>query len=236
MRERVSRSASDLFAFKARFRGASLSPGLLPVLAFAGGYGGIVVADGGHTTLACCIRRDALQTSRALTPGAPAGIAVETTLRLSCPGARDALRDAQRDGSWLSVGPIRPGIRLSAPLGVFRVGNAGGESHPLIGEGISMALHSARLLVDQLEQQPAAAIDEHRATLLQRRYERTWRRHFTPRLRFASIFAHIAMRPMLSAPVTGVLRRWPRLLTTAAHFSGKARNPIDALSFTRGPQ
>ncbi len=235
-RGRISRSASDLFAFKARFRGAALPPGLLPVLAFAGGYGGIVVADGGQTTLACCIRRDALQASRALTPCAPAGMAVEATLRRSCPGAGDALRDARREGSWLSVGPIRPGVRLSAPYGVFRVGNAAGESHPLIGEGISMALQSARLLTDLLKQQPAAALDERSATTLNRCYAHAWRQHFMPRLRLAAIFAHVTMRPMLSEPVTGVLRRWPRLLTAAARFTGKARNPIGPLSFMRGSQ
>jgi menaquinone-9 beta-reductase len=234
--ERVSRSASDLFAFKARFRGAALSPGLLPVLAFAGGYGGMVVADDGQTTLACCIRRDSLQMSRVLTPNAPAGIAVEATLRRSCPGVRDALRDARRDGSWLSVGPIRPGTRLSAPCGVFRVGNAGGESHPLIGEGISMALQSSRLLVDLIGQQPAAAIDQRRTMLLQRCYAHAWRQHFMPRVRLAAIFAHVAMRPLMSEPVAGVLRHWPGLLTAAARITGKARIAIEPLSFMRGSQ
>src|SRR6185503_2436465 len=38
---------SDLVAFKANFSGTNLEPGLLPVLAFRGGYGGMVVADGG---------------------------------------------------------------------------------------------------------------------------------------------------------------------------------------------
>ena len=55
-----------------------------------------------------------------------------------------------------------------------------------------------------------------------------------PRLRLAAIFAHVAMRPMLSAPATGVLRRWRGLLTAAARFTGKARNPIDPLSFKQG--
>ena len=36
--------------------GAAIDAGLLPVLAFAGGYGGMVVADDGIATLACCIR------------------------------------------------------------------------------------------------------------------------------------------------------------------------------------
>jgi flavin-dependent dehydrogenase len=234
LRVRMLRRPSDLFAFKARFHGTTLIPGLLPVLPFEGGYGGIVVADGGHTTLACCIRRDALQTSRSLTPRAPAGVAVEATLRRSCLGVREALLYARREGSWLSVGPIRPGIHLSAPCGVFRVGNAGGELHPLIGEGISMALQSAKLLANELTQQSISAIDERRAMLLQRRYARAWKQHFMPRLRLAAIYAHIAMRPALSTSVSGLLRRWPQLLTEVARFTGKARNSIDPPSFMRG--
>lgn len=228
-----SRRASDLFAFKARFHATVLAEGLLPVLAFEGGYGGIVVADGGQTTLACCIRRDALKVSRAFTPGAPAGVAVEASLRRSCLGLRDALRHARRDGSWLSVGPVRPGIHLSAPCGIFRIGNAAGESHPLIGEGISMALQSAKMLVNELTQQPAAAIDARRALRLQHSYAHAWNQCFATRLRLAAIYAHVAMRPMLSASVSVMLRRWPGLLTGAAVFAGKARNPINPLSFKR---
>lgn len=44
---RLQRHPSDLFAFKANFQGSALSPGLLPVLSFPGGYGGMVVADAG---------------------------------------------------------------------------------------------------------------------------------------------------------------------------------------------
>lgn len=224
-RGRSSRRACDLFAFKARFHGAALAPGLLPVLAFEGGYGGMVVADGGQTTLACCIRRDALEIARAGRPQVAAGVAIEARLRRSCIGVREALQHARRDGSWLSVGPIRPGIRLNSPRGVFRVGNAAGESHPLIGEGISMALQSAQLLAAELIQQPVSAIDERRAALLQRDYRRAWNRQFASRLRLAALYAHIAMRPMLFVPASRLLRRWPQLLTAAARFAGKARDP-----------
>ena len=41
------RRASDLFAFKASFERSNLSPGLLPVISLDGGYGGMVVAEGG---------------------------------------------------------------------------------------------------------------------------------------------------------------------------------------------
>ena len=47
---RRPRRAADLLAFKANFRGAALADGLLPVLSFDGGYGGMVVAGDGLAT------------------------------------------------------------------------------------------------------------------------------------------------------------------------------------------
>ena len=56
------------------------------------------------------------------------------------------------EGPWLASGPLRPGIRLGQGDGVFRVGNAAGEAHPIVGEGISMALQSAFVLADLIGQ------------------------------------------------------------------------------------
>lgn len=220
------RRNSDLFAFKATFLDAALAPGVLPVLAIKGGYGGIVVSDRGRTTVACCVRRDTLRAFRALAPSAQAGESVEAYLRHSCRGISEALVGARRDGSWLSVGPLRPGIRIDAADGLFRVGNAAGETHPLIGEGISMALQSAALLANSLTQQPASAIDARLASHLQYRYATAWRTEFASRIRLAAAYAHLAMRPALASPMRSMLRRWPPLLTMAARLAGKARYPI----------
>ncbi len=86
-----------------------------------------------------------------------------------------------------------------------------------------MALQSAKLLVSQLAQQRASAINEARAKRLQYCYARAWHRHFAPRLRLAALYAHLAMRPKFSAPLSEMLRRWPELLTQAARIAGKAR-------------
>jgi flavin-dependent dehydrogenase len=155
-----------------------------------------------------------------------AGAAVERHLQLSCRGVRDALRDAERDGSWLSVGPLRPGIRLNETAGVFRVGNAAGEAHPLIGEGITMALQSSHLLVDCLKGEGPEMTDARRLIYIQRVYAQAWRRAFASRLRLAAGYAHIAMRPLLAAPTRKLARRWPILLTEAARFAGKARHAV----------
>ena len=218
--------ASDLFAFKANFRESALAIGLLPVLSLNGAYGGIVTADRGLTTLACCIRRDALQRCRQLAPMTTAGAAVEVFLRNSCGGVRDVLRHARLEGPWLAVGPLRPGMRLCSEPGWFRIGNAAGEAHPLIGEGISMALQSALLLSHELTRQPPATIDASRADALQRGYAARWRRAFGSRMRLAAAFAHVAMHPLLARPTESMLRCWPSLLTRAARYAGKSRRAV----------
>jgi flavin-dependent dehydrogenase len=193
--------AADLLAFKANFRGASLDEGLLPVLSLDGGYGGMVVADGGVTTVACCIRRDRLGASRLASPGLRAGEAIEAFLRRECRGVCIALQAATRDGPWLAAGPLRPGIRVDAEDGPFRIGNAAGEAHPIIGEGMSMAMQSAWLLCAHLLD--TGRTGNASADAVQRdvgrRYPQAWRRAFGPRLQFAAAFAHTAMRPASAA-------------------------------------
>jgi flavin-dependent dehydrogenase len=216
---------ADLFAFKASFAQSTLPMGFLPVIATSGGYGGMVVANGGRTTLALCVRRDVLRSIRMRHSAVPAGIAVEMHLRESCRGVREALRGATRQGDWLSVGPLRPGVRLKASPGIYRVGNASGETHPLIGEGISMALQSSRMLVDSLLAHADRTHEARRLSAAHGAYAKAWRAAFLPRLRLAAGYARIAMRPMLSAPMGAALRGWPPFLTTAARLAGKARSP-----------
>ncbi|MEO8307847.1 MAG: NAD(P)/FAD-dependent oxidoreductase [Pseudomonadota bacterium] len=220
--ERVAQ-ASDLFGFKASFCNTSLSPGWLPVFALNGGYGGMVVANAGRTTLALCMRRDTLRRVRMRYPGVAAGVALEHHLRTSCQGVREALQNGQRQGAWLSIGPLQTGTRLTDTPGIYRVGNAAGEAHPLVGEGMTMALQSARALTRHLIEYAARKGDVRQHQAAARAYAHSWRQLFSSRLRVAGCYAQIAMQPALSEPVGKLLNHWPGLLTAAAAFAGKAR-------------
>ena len=221
----AARRSSDLFAFKANFSNSRLAPGELPVISFAGGYGGLVIAEKGELTLAGCIRRDTLKACRATAPGQTAGEAFETYLRTHTGALRNVLGGARRDGRWLGIGPLQPGIR--APWhpadGRFVVGNAAAEAHPIIGEGISMAMQSAWLLCVRLV---AAGRVNASADTLQRvgaDYARQWRRAFAPRLHLAATVAHLAMKPWLAPVLWPPMMRSPRLLTAIARGAGKAQ-------------
>ncbi|MGH8644898.1 MAG: NAD(P)/FAD-dependent oxidoreductase [Gammaproteobacteria bacterium] len=227
---RARRRAGDLFAFKANFLDCDLDPGLLPVLAFPGGYGGMVVADHGRVTLACCIRRDVLQRCRGRQPRAKAAECVQGYLQQSCLGVRQALSGARREGVWLSAGPICPGIRTPwGKDGVYRAGNAAGEAHPIIGEGISMAIQAACLLCEQLISRRAGLLSERAIRGAGQEYAIRWRKSFTARIRVAALLANLAMRPGAAAPLLPLLQRWPTVLTQTARLSSKVR-PLAAKS------
>ena len=141
------------------------------------------------------------------------------------------LAGAAREGPWISAGPLATGVRLNDADAHFRIGNAAGEAHPILGEGISMALQSALLLCTHL----AARIPDTRApgtrwrSEIARRYAHEWRRAFMPRIRLAALFAHAAMRPGATATLMALAHAWPGLLTQGARWGGKI---TPAQSFT----
>jgi len=211
--------AGDLFGFKAHFLSSFLPDDLMPLLAFPGGYGGMVTCDGGRISLSCCIRRDRLARIREL--GEEAGEAVLRHIRASCRGVDEALTGATRDGPWLAAGPIRPGIRLRSTDRVLRVGNVAGEAHPVVAEGISMALQGAWLLAERLtasRRRPFAAVAAD--------YARGWRRAFRPRLLASTAVAHWAMHPAVVGRAVPIIRRLPALLTWGARLSGKTARVV----------
>ncbi len=212
---------ADLFGFKAHFRNCGLRPGLMPLLVFPGGYGGMVHSDHGRVSLSCCIRRDRLEQVRRAHPRASAGDAVLAHIQGDCRGVREALSGATREQSWLSAGPIRPGSRQRAGAGIFLVGNAAGEAHPIVAEGISMAMQSAWLLCERLVRGGTEALAGRDLAAIGRDYATAWRQQFAPRIYAAALFAHLAMRPVTAAAALAIIRRFPDLLTMGARWSGK---------------
>ncbi|MER9563321.1 NAD(P)/FAD-dependent oxidoreductase [Mesorhizobium sp. M0571] len=216
---------SGLLGFKAHFTGSSLAPDLMPLLAFPGGYGGMVSADHGRLSISCCIRRDMLARLRKQhgpkhRSHVSAADAVSRHLLDSCRGVRDALDSALLDGPWLAAGPIRPGIRSCYERDIFRVGNAAGESHPVIAEGISMALQSGWMLACELASTPGGQAAREAAA---RRYEAAWKRLFSTRVYAAAAIAGIALRPGSATLMAAIVRNFPQALTLGAQLSGKTR-------------
>ena len=220
-RLRAPAHATDLFGFKAHFLGSALPLDLMPLIAFPGGYGGMVHTDGGRVSLSCCIRRDYLEQCRQRWPQIKAGAAVLAHIEASCNGVTQALAPAKADGAWLSAGPLRTGIRSFGRDGIFAVGNAAAEAHPIVAEGISMAIQSAHLLCEQLVARQNTSLSKEVLGAIRIEYEAAWRRNFSRRVHLAALFAHLFMRPVSARAAMIALQYVPQFLTLGARWSGK---------------
>ena len=141
---------------------------------------------------------------------------------IAAAASREAIGHASLDGPWLAAGPIRPGIRSRYDQDIFRIGNIAGESHPIIAEGISMAMQSGWLLADQLRRAKATEPAERALR----------RRTLFLRLAAAVCDAHPSpVRPLRRSPIqpasarmmTAMIRLLPAMLTLGAALSGKTK-------------
>lgn len=221
--------AADLFGFKAHFRGSTLPADLMPLVAFPGGYGGMVHADAGRVSLSCCVRRDVLERCRKDWPDRKAGDCLFAHIKATNDGTAQALASAKMEGAWLSAGPLRTGIRGFGRDGIFPIGNAAGEAHPIVAEGISMAIQSAHLLCEQLLAQSGTGQS---TADVRQNYERAWRQNFSRRLHVAAVLAHLFMRPLGARATTFALLCMPELLTWGARWSGKVQPMRDGASLS----
>lgn len=212
---------SDLLAFKAHFFNSSLDTDLMPLFSFPGGYGGLVHTNNQRTSLSCCIRRDVLKEARLQNPGMGAGETVLNFITQHCEGVREVLSSSTREHAWLAVGPLRPGIRGGYHKGMFFIGNMAGEAHPIIAEGISMAMQSSWLLVQSLLAEKN--LERHNLMDVGERYTKQWRAQFANRIRAAALFAGVTTRPRLVSLVLPIAERFPVLITHAARWSGKIK-------------
>ena len=204
----------DVLAFKAFFHGATFPDDLMILAGFPGGYAGMVHRDADTLGLSFCVRRDVLQIARAWLPGSTAWEALLAYVAEGNRGIREAMDGARLESPPKAAGPLNPGIRPLAADGVYRVGNAAGEAHPTIAEGISMAIQSGWLLAQALIPGERGAPE---------RYARAWRGQFGARIRTADLFARFCMSPALGRAMVVTVGALPAVLTAGAALSGKTK-------------
>jgi flavin-dependent dehydrogenase len=227
-KQSIKHNLHDLLAFKAHFSHSNLPTDLMPLIAFPGGYGGLVNTDNGRVTLSCCIHRDTLKQVRKRYPLLSAGEAVMQHITHFCRGVREVFAEATLEGKWLAAGPIRPGIRKCYDRKFLYIGNIAGEAHPVVAEGISMAMQSAWLLAELLIEHRDSMLSGDKIHLVGKEYSKRWRAHFAARIRFASLFAHVTMRPRVMAVILPLFYLFPRLISFAGKLSGKITQVVPA--------
>jgi flavin-dependent dehydrogenase len=219
--------SSDLLGFKIYLENANLPDDVMNMLVIPGGYAGMVNCDSGLVSLSCCIRRDQLEELRRRSPSEKAGATVYAHVVDSCPGLKSVVNNSQQSGEWLAAGPIRPGIRRSYNEGLFTIGNAAGEAHPTIADGISMAMQSAWLLSSALTKRRPSALTDSDLEQIGREFRRAWLKAFRVRIRAAELFAKMCLIQRTHLLLLPLIRTFPQILTLGARLGGIADEVVE---------
>ena len=131
------------------------------------------------------------------------------------------LRHARPIGDFLACGPMVPGVRQVYTDGRFFVGNAAGEVHALIGEGLTLALGAGQLLGRVIGEHRAALAGGEDLAVIGEAYRDRWLDQFGSRLRWGNVFSQVLMRTLLSALATAYLHAFPDIFSMCIRWSGK---------------
>lgn len=92
---------------------------------------------------------------------------------------------------------------------ILMVGDSAGLIHPLCGNGMAMAIHSAKLVSETLLK---GDITTWKRRDIEEHYIKTWKKTFSKRLAFGSVLQHILLNNSLSKIASNTIARMPWLL------------------------
>ena len=109
----------------------------------------------------------------------------------------------------LSIAQISFAQKKAVANHILFCGDTAGLIHPLCGNGMAMAIHSAKLAAEGIAKYIESA--DFSRKMLEDDYARTWKRHFDLRLRFGRSLQHLLIRDQLSGALFSGLAKFPGL-------------------------
>ncbi len=203
---RIVRGQSGLVGFKAHTHGPmpTGSESTLVMHSLPDGYIGVCPVEGGQINVCGVMPQQRLRASRG-------NLADAIRSWLAESGSRDSqphLNVSHEPDGWLTMPEVAIQRSRSLMAGVLYVGDAMGTIEPLTGQGMTMALASARLAADHLLSGNAAAVD--RAGQLT--YERAWHAQFASTIRASRWMGWLLRHPRLLSAMIATGEQVPGLL------------------------
>lgn len=93
---------------------------------------------------------------------------------------------------------------------ILMLGDAAGLIHPLSGNGMAMAIHSAKIASETVLKYTKN--EDLSREAMEKEYEQHWRKQFSSRLRMGGILQRILLSPELSTIVQKIISNFPFLL------------------------
>ncbi|MDC6351465.1 NAD(P)/FAD-dependent oxidoreductase [Zeaxanthinibacter sp. PT1] len=213
-RQFISRK-SPWLAVKAHYHCQGWPDRLVGLHTFKGGYGGLSKTELGTVNFCYLVRYDSFKRYRNMTEFKEEVISENRELR-------HFLRHSKMVfDKPMSIAQISFGTKNPVDNGLLMIGDTAGVIHPLCGNGMAMAIHSASIAARLVHQYLSTSSDD--LLSVRREYRRLWQANFRKRLMIGSALQTVLLNDSLASLSQATIARSPSLLRAvirATHGKG----------------
>lgn len=189
---------------KAHYKTTSFDENLVELHNFQGGYCGLSMVENGHINLCYLVHQNAFKTFKSIEKFNQNGLTQNPYLNKFLSESEPVFE------KHLSISQISFQNKPSVKNHVFYAGDAAGLIHPLCGNGMAMAIHSAKLVSEEIVKY-FNKTHKNRVSV-ENAYEKLWNYNFKKRLFFGKIIQQILLKPQVSSKLINLLSGSPFLL------------------------
>jgi flavin-dependent dehydrogenase len=189
---------------KAHYKTNFFDENLVELHNFQGGYCGLSMVENGHINLCYLVHQSEFKKHKSIEKFNKKALTIN-------PYLNDFLKNSEPVfEKHLSISQISFQNKPSVKNHILYIGDAAGLIHPLCGNGMAMAIHSAKLVSEEIVKY-YENIHTNRISV-EKAYEKQWQTHFKKRLFFGKIIQQILLKPVLSSKLINLLSGSPFLL------------------------
>jgi len=189
---------------KAHYKTKDFDENLVELHNFQGGYCGLSMVENGHINLCYLVHQNAFKAHKSIEKFNRNGLTQNPHLKNFLDQSEPVFE------KHLSISQISFQNKPSVSNHILYIGDAAGLIHPLCGNGMAMAIHSAKLVSEEIIK--FFNNDHQNRTSVEKAYNSQWQTNFQKRLFYGKVIQKILLRPNLSSKLINLLSGSPFLL------------------------
>jgi flavin-dependent dehydrogenase len=173
---------------KAHYQNAEFPKGEVQLHNFEGGYCGLSKTETGAVNFCYLAHYDSFKTSKSIKD-------FNETVLAKNPHLNSFLETSELQfDKHLAISQVSFQRKNAVEHHMLMAGDSAGLIHPLCGNGMAMAIHSAKLVSDEIKNYRSHQQREK----LEENYTKVWQQTFQKRLKFGAVFQNILLQPQLT--------------------------------------
>ncbi len=189
---------------KAHYKSDNFDANLVELHNFLGGYCGLSMVENGHINLCYLVHQKEFKTYNSITEFNEKALTIN-------PYLREFLRDSNPTfEKHIGIAQIFFQNKPTVEQHILFAGDAAGLIHPLCGNGMAMAIHSAKLLSEEIETYYSST--GYSRENVEKNYAQKWEKTFRKRLTYGKFIQKILLNQQLSSNLIKLVSKSPMLL------------------------